>query len=264
MTTMTEVKPEWICKGSDPYGPYAEFKLGCVIQRMRWLNPGDFFMGSPVTEAGREKIETRHKVTLTRGFWLGETACTQLLWLQATGHNPAKFKNNNKPVEQVSWNDTVGIIEQLNQQNPAMKLRLPSEAEWEYACRAGTQTPFSFGENIAPEQVNYNGNYPYTGKPGLFRNHTVEVKTLPPNPAGLYEMHGNTWEWCQDYYQEDLGGDPVIDPKGPDHGEFRLMRGACWYDQAARTRSASRNTGRQFLRIPFLSFRFARNDEPFQ
>ena len=109
-----------------------------------------------------------------------------------------------------------------------MNARLPTEAEWEYACRAGTNTPFSFGDNITPEQVNYDGNYPYAdGKKGLYREKTVPVKSLPANAWGLYEMHGNVWEWCQDWYG-DYPAEPVTNPEGSQAGVERVVRGGSW------------------------------------
>ena len=115
-------------------------------------------------------------------------------------------------MERVSWNDVQGFLARINELVPGLDLVLPTEAEWEYACRAGTETPFSFGETITPEQVNYNGDYPYAGgKKGLYRQETVPVASLPANPWGLYEMHGNVWEWCADG-QRSYTADAVTDP----------------------------------------------------
>jgi formylglycine-generating enzyme len=131
---------------------------------------------------------------------------------------------------------------------------LPTEAQWEYACRAGTTTPFSFGENITPEQVNYEGNYPYArGETGLYRKKTVPVKSLPPNPWGLYEMHGNVWEWCSDWYG-DYPAESVVDPDGPPSGTDRVLRGGSWINSGGLTRSADRvrpESGNRNSRIGF-------------
>ncbi len=114
----------------------------------------------------------------------------------------------------------------MNTLFPDLHARLPTEAQWEYSCRAGTQTPFSFGENITPEHVNYHGEHPYAGsKNGQYRQKTVPVKSLPPNPWGLFEMHGNVWEWCTDWYEKVYPKQAVTDPSGPDDGTSRVLRG---------------------------------------
>lgn len=256
--------PYAVCHGTDQWGPYVELDLGFIKTRMRAVAPGQFMMGSPGSELGRREHETYHQVTLTRRFWLCETACPQRLWKEVMGSHSFWFPGDDRPVEMVCWNDTQDFMAAINRRFRGLKLRLPTEAEWEYACRANTQTPFSFGETITPVQVNYNGNFPYAGaEEGLYRTHTVNVKTLPPNPWGFYEMHGNTWEWTHDFYQSDLGTVPVIDPRGPADGTHKVMRGACWFDHASTTRSADRDIGLKTLRIPFLGFRFARDDVPF-
>ena len=128
---------------------------------------------------------------------------------------------------------------------PGLDLRLPTEEEWEYACRAGTTKPFSFGENITPEQVNYDGGYPYSGgKKGKNRGETVEVGSFPCNDWGLYEMHGNVWEWCSDWYGEYPLG-PVVDPTGPEGGGLRVLRGGSWIDDGGNVRSADRGGDRR-------------------
>ena len=232
-----------------------------VCQRFRWILPGSFLMGSPESEVDREPWggdETQHRVTLTHGFWLTDTACTQALWQAVMGNNPSDFASDlGLPVEYVSWLDVQQFIERLNVLFPDLQARLPSEAQWEYACRAGTQTPFSFGGNITPEQVNYDGNYPYAGgSKGLCRQRTVPVKSLPPNPWGLYEMHGNVWEWCSDWY----GGyreQEVINPKGPDQGNSRVVRGGSWNSSARSTRSANRHGNEPDFRDFMIGFRLA-------
>ena len=157
-------------------------------------------MGSPESEPERYDYEgPQHQVTLSQGFWMFDTAVTQALWQAVMDNNPSKFKDPDKPVENVSWDDCQRFLVKLNVRVPGLELTLPTEAQWEYACRAGTQTPFYFGDNITPEQVNYNGNYPYVGaETGLYRRETVTVKELPCNDWGLYQMHGNVREWCLD------------------------------------------------------------------
>ncbi len=237
------IPPVWASAwGQDAFGFFADLLVHDVRQRFRWIAPGSFLMGSPESEAERYADEIQHPVTLTNGFWLADTACTQALWQAVMNGNPSDFTGDpNLPVESVSWLDVQQFIERMDALFPELRTRLPSEAEWEYACRAGKQTPFSFGSNITPEQVNYHGGYPYAGgKTGLYRGKIVPVKSLPPNPWGLYEMHGNVWEWCADWY-EDYPKQAVIDPAGPDDGERRVVRGGCWRYFARYTRSAGRD-----------------------
>ena len=220
--------------GDDEYGLWAEFHLPLagaerpVIQRLRWIEPGTFLMGSPEDEPQRSYNEgPQHLVRLTWGYWLADTACTQALWLAVLGDNPSRFTGDpERPVEQVDWRRVQGFLRALEGLLPGVSADLPTEAEWEYACRAGTATPFSFGATITPEQVNYDGNYPYAGgEPGLYRETTVPVKSLPANPWGLYEMHGN-----------------VDDPTGPlaDDDQPRMVRGGSWIRHAWLARSAVR------------------------
>ena len=157
------------------------------------------------------------------------------------GENPSRFSDDPRnPVENVSWDDAQQFITKLNQRYPNLNACLPSEAQWEYACRAGTTTAFSFGDNITPEQVNYNGTYPYSdGKRGLNRERTVPVASLPPNPWGLYEVHGNVWEWCEDWHGDNQTH-LQMDPRGSDNGANRVLRGGSWIDEGGYVRSASR------------------------
>ncbi|MCP4695392.1 MAG: SUMF1/EgtB/PvdO family nonheme iron enzyme [Gammaproteobacteria bacterium] len=252
-------KSAWADKlDRDKYGVFADFSIRGVIQRMRWIKPGRFMMGSPESEAQRNKDERLHEVILSRGFWLADTVCTQALWQAIMGKNPSCFQGEEKPVENVSWEDVTAFILQLNEEKPGLELCLPAETEWEYACRAGTDTPFWFGNNISPKQVNYNGNYPYVGgKKGVFRDETVEVKTLPCNAWGLYQMHGNVREWCADWYGS-YPDKPVTDPIDPDSGSGRVMRGGSWADGGQNLRSAYRFRHLPGDRPMSLGFRFAR------
>ena len=185
--------PDWAARhGLDAFGRWAEIEVDGVVQRLRWLPPVEFRMGSPEDEPERRDNETGHPVVLTRGLWLADTACTQALWQAVVGETPSGFKGAERPVERVSWEDVVErFLPALNARLPGLEARLPSEAEWEYGCRAGTETPFAFGATITTGQVNFDGNYPYAGAPkGEYREQTVEVKALPANAWGLYQMHG--------------------------------------------------------------------------
>jgi sulfatase modifying factor 1 len=250
--------PQWEGElGYDNAGLYSDLIIKGIIQRCRWLPPGIFVMGSPSSEKKRHDSETQHQVTLTQGFWLADSACTQALWKAVMGDNPAFFTTNeNNPVEQVSWDDVQNFIKKLNILIPGLGIQLPTEAQWEYACRAGTATPFSFGETITSEQVNYDGNVPYAdGKKNGCREKTVEVKSLPANSWGLYEMHGNVWEWCVDWY-DDFSVIPVIDPLGSDTGSSRVLRGGSWSNYGWRTRSANRGWYAPVNRDNYIGFRF--------
>jgi sulfatase modifying factor 1 len=228
---------------------------------MRLILPGEFMMGSPANEPERDDDEQLHEVMLTRGFWLADTACTQALWQAVMGKNPSYFKGAQRPVEEVSWDNCQAFIKKINALKPGLNLRLPSEAEWEYACRAGTRTPFWFGDNINPEQVNYDGNYPYAdGEEGKFREETVEVKSLPCNGWGLYQMHGNVWEWCSDWYG-DYPTESLIDPGGPSSGSSRVLRGGSWIYFGGFCRSAYRLRLDPAYRSFSTGFRLARGQK---
>jgi formylglycine-generating enzyme required for sulfatase activity len=262
--------PPWASAWSrDRYGLWVAFTVEGtgglrVTQRLRWIPPGRFLMGSPEDEPERWNPEgPQHAVTMANGFWLFDTACTQALWQAVMSDNPSRFQSVDRPVEQVSWDDVQEFLTRINGRVPGLELRLPSEAEWEYACRAGTKTPFSFGDTITPEQVNYNGSYPYAGgKEGLYRGETVPVTKLPANPWGLYEMHGNVDEWCEDHWHSSYEGAPAdgrawIDATA-ETGADRVIRGGSWFGFARYVRSAYRFRLVPGSRIVYLGFRCAR------
>jgi formylglycine-generating enzyme required for sulfatase activity len=224
--------------------PRKEPSAGDLIQnslgmKFAWCPPGTFMMGSPSSEAERGDDESQHRVTLTKGFYLGIHAVTQAQWRAVMGSNPSNFKGDHLPVEQVSWDMCQEFCPKLGQKD-GKRYRLPTEAEWEYACRAGTTTPFYFGETISTDQVNYDGNHPYgKGKQGPYRQKTTAVGSFPPNAWGLHDMHGNVLEWCQDWYGPYPAGN-IVDPQGDGEGEARVLRGGSWDDSARICRLACR------------------------
>ncbi|WP_199230834.1 formylglycine-generating enzyme family protein [Azospirillum sp. TSO5] len=250
--------------GWDEIGAWVTFAINDVTQRLRWIPPGRFLMGSPDDEQERDDDEgPQHLVMLSRGYWLFDTACTQALWRAVMGENPSRFTGDDRrPVERVSWNDVQGFLKRLNGWVPGLDLCLPTEAQWEHACRAGTTTPFSFGATITPEQANYNGNSPYADGPkGLYRKSTASVGSLPPNAWGLYEMHGNVWEWCADG-QRDYTAEEATDPRGPESaGADRVLRGGSWNSHARFARAACRYGYHPDDRNYLIGFRCARVQE---
>ena len=249
--------------GEDQYGLWMTFNYKGVRHLFRWCEPGTFLMGSPKDEPQRGSDETQHPVTLSRGFWIAETPVTQALWeifmgKIFMGNNPSRFKGAELPVDSVNWDDAQRFINKLNGMKPELQLCLPTEAQWEYACRAGTTTPFYFGDNITTDQVNYDGNYPYNrGRKGEYRHRTVEVKSLPPNAWGLYQMHGNVYEWCQDWYKTQYPSQPVTDPQGAASGAGRVLRGGSCFRHGGYCRSANRYHNDSAFRNLNCGFRLA-------
>jgi uncharacterized protein (TIGR02996 family) len=234
---------ELLAAGVRPCVPRQTIALAKGVEMtFAWIPPGTFLMGSPPEEPERSEDETLHEVTLRQGFYLGIHAVTQAQWRAVMGNNPSRFKGKNRPVEQVSWDDCQEFIAKLSQRD-GKRFGLPSEAEWEYACRAGTTTPFHFGETISPDQANYNGNYPYNkGAKGEYRNRTMSVGSFPPNAWGLFDLHGNVWEWCQDEYTsyEDQNTKSILDTEN--EGEnARVLRGGSWIYVPWNCRAATRS-----------------------
>ena len=221
------------------------------------IPPGEFLMGSPEDEPGRRNDEKQHRVTISRAFYMQTTQVTQGQWEKLMGDNPSHFKDGgeNCPVEQVSWDDVQKFIKKLNETGETDKYRLPTEAEWEYACRAGTTTPFYFGECLSTDEANYDGKYPLGDCPkGEYREKTVPVRSFPPNDWGLYDMHGNVWEWCRDWYG-DYPSETVTDPGGPSTGSYRVARGGCRIISAEYCRSANRSFYSPGYRLDYYGFR---------
>ena len=202
-----------------------------------WCPPGTFWMGSPEDEKNRHDDETRHRVTLTKGFWIGKYAVTQTLWVAVMDSNPSRFRDDDLPVAGVSWEDCQRFCQKSS--TPWWQFRLPTEAEWEYACRAGTKTAFSTGDKLDSSKANFGGDDPYLWG-GVFGSPTKEVGSYLPNAWGLYDVHGNVEEWCHDWYGEYSIG-AVTDPSGPAAGLERVVRGGSWCGLGSMScRSAAR------------------------
>ena len=252
------VQPQWAERmRTDQYGLYADLMFKGVTQRFRWIQPGNFLMGS--LEGDTERLEKEcplHKVILTEGYWLADTACSQALWLAVMDNNPSEFKGIERPVEKVTWNDVGSFLEKLNSENRDVAFALPTEAQWEFACRAGSDTPFSFGEDLTIHQANYNSDYSGTDaeKDG-YRAKTVEVKALPCNEWGLYQMHGNIYEWCLDRYSNYPRESP-IDPLGST-GAYQVLRGGSWFTSSWDCRSAARGWSKSDYGHDWAGFRLS-------
>ncbi len=264
-----------------------------VAYRLRWSPPGSFTTGSPkpereeavrplkesIAKAGagnqekssvkyernilelREEAlakETQRQVTLTQGFWILETEVTQQMWKSVMGYNPSEFVGADLPVEQVSWSVCQEFVARLNELGLApvgARFALPTEAQWEYACRAGTTTPFYWGDSLNGDKANCNGYYSYgTKKRGEFSQETKPVQSYPANPWGLFDMHGNVAEWCEDWFG-DLTSGSVTDPCGCNRGERRAIRGGSCKQEALFCRSAAREGGDETW-MSCVGFRF--------
>jgi len=241
------------------------------------INGGVFTMGSPANEPERDNDEgPQHQVTLS-GFYMEKYEVTQKEYQKIMGTNPSNFKGDNLPVENVSWYDAIEYCNKRSEKEGltptylrngdnvtwnrnANGYRLPTEAEWEYACRTGTKTPFSTGNNITTSQANYNGNNPYNNSAkGEYRRKTLPVGSFAPNGWGLYDMHGNVFEWCWDQYYKYTSREPQTDPIGEVSGDYRVNRGGGWFNTAAIIRSANRNGSSPSERNSNLGFRLVRN-----
>jgi formylglycine-generating enzyme required for sulfatase activity len=232
-----------------------KFLTNTIGMKYVLIPAGSFTMGSPPEEAGRDDDEKLHEVTISKPFYLQTTEVTQGQWKRVMRANPSRFKEcgDDCPVENVSWDDAQKFIKRLNEMegNNKFKYRLPTEAEWEYACRARNNTPFSFKGDAS--KLNEYGWYSSNSE-----RQTHPVKTLKPNLLGLYDMHGNVWEWCQDRYG-DYPSSPITDPKGPAASLGRVFRGGGWYGDAQDCRVADRYYFPPVFRNLALGFRLARS-----
>jgi formylglycine-generating enzyme required for sulfatase activity len=208
---------------------------------------GAFVMGSPPGEKGRDDAEGPQRTVTIPRFFMGRFQVTQAQYEAVMGENPSYFEGDNRPVEDVSWDDAFAFCKKLSQQT-GRPYRLPSEAEWEYACRAGTTTPFYFGPTITTDLVNHYGYHtygPYAAEPiGEYRRETTEVGSFPPNGFGLYDMHGNIWEWCHDVWHSNYQGAPTDGSAWREGNPYwqrrRILRGGYWISSPRECRSANR------------------------
>jgi formylglycine-generating enzyme required for sulfatase activity len=258
---------DWmLVEGQDAHGRWADVRINGVTQRLRWIAPGDFWMGQTVAEFKRfygddakdvdfDAISRwRRAVSIPHGFWLADTACTQALWTALVGKNPSGFLGDPElPVENVSWEDVNKVfLPALNrwfEDKGKVTAALPSEQQWEYACRAGSDFAYSFGEMLSTAQANYDGRHPPPGgEVGENRGRTLPVKALPANRWGLYQMHGNVREWC---------ADTASRGEFRDEGQLASVRGGSWYEQARTARSAFRGFDGPTVRHVYNGFRWA-------
>ncbi|WP_395795461.1 SUMF1/EgtB/PvdO family nonheme iron enzyme [Aquimonas sp.] len=252
------------------FGIYTDLQLGRALQRFRWIAPGEFWMGSTDAERARITDESfanwskneapRHRVQLSRGYWLADTPCTQAFWSALLQNNPSALKDDpQRPVESVSWDEVQGALQALSALLPeACSADLPTEAEWEYACRAGTTTAFSTGDELRATQARYSGEDLF-GRGGG-EHGTAPVASFPANPWGLFDMHGNVMEWCRDGLRTYSDAE-VLDPEGP-VGAARALRGGSWFYDARGCRSAYRYAFEPDSRDGYLGFRLVLRSNP--
>ena len=227
---------------------------------MIWVEAGSFEMGSPDDEVGRSNDEKLHQVVLTKGYWLGKSEVTQGQYKTVTGENPSWTQGMELPVEKVSWLEALSFCAKINElEKNAGRLpegyeySLPSEAQWEYACRAGTSTPLNSGSELSPDNMDkvgwYQGNSCLQIQP---------VENKQKNSWGFYDMHGNVWEWCSDWYSSTYYENaPMVDPTGPETGGRRVLRGGSWNDSMEDCRSAVRYYFNPNERANYTGFRLA-------
>jgi formylglycine-generating enzyme required for sulfatase activity len=265
------------------------------IPEMILVKGGTFIMGSPPEESNSFHDERpQYEVTLT-DFYMGKYQITQKEWKEVMENSPGNFSGDELPVEKVSWYDALVFCNKLSMKkglHPAYSIagstdpadwgaapvypaanaawdaveivkgangyRLPTEAQWEYACRAGTTTPFNTGENVTADQANYDGRYPYRKFPqGVYRQATTPVGSFDPNAWGLYDMHGNVWEWCWDWHGS-YAGHAQTDPHGAVTGSYRVARGGSWNNNGRFLRSASRGSSAPAFRDTIIGLRIVR------
>lgn len=250
-----------------------------IDMKLAHIPAGTFMMGSPPREAERDDKEERHEVTISKPFYIGVYEVKQSEYVEVMKgsrdfRDRSKFKGDDNPVENVEWLKAKQFCQRLTarseEQSAGRKYRLPTEAEWEYACRAGTSTTFCFGDSLSADQANFNGNYPAgDGAPGKYLRQTAPVGSYQPNSFGLHDVHGNVAEWCADWYDPEYYFDsPDEDPLGPPFGVvatkftnngnenfFVVVRGGCWVDDGRACRSAYRFRGMPNTQYRLIGFR---------
>jgi formylglycine-generating enzyme required for sulfatase activity len=240
--------------------PVRSFDLGDGVALDFVLVPaGSFTMGSPINEEGHNDDELQHSVTISRSLYMGRFPVTQEQHQTVLGSNPSYFPGATNPVEMVSWFDAISFCELLAERF-GKAFRLPSEAEWEYACRGETVTAFNTGDRLSTDQANFDGRLgPGSAQAGLSRRSTTPVDMFASNTWGLHDMHGNVWEWCNDWYDA-YPNALVVDPRGPAEGSIRILRGGSWFHGAADARSAQRDALDPGRRHGIYGFRVAFNE----
>ena len=245
----------------------AKSVTNAIGMKLILIPTGSFQMGSPAEEAGRRENEgPRHDVAIAKPFYLGVYPVTQGEYQRIMADNPSQFHVNAEggpehPVERVSWLQAVEFCRRLTElpeeKEAGRAYQLPTEAEWEYACRAGTAGPFSFGGKLGPRQANFDGQFPYGDAPkGTVLGRTSKVGSYSSNNFGLCDMHGNVWEWCADWYDASCyPPTPRKDPAGPKRGLLRVLRGGSWRNHAVTCRAAYRNALAPNLRDMYTGFR---------
>jgi formylglycine-generating enzyme required for sulfatase activity len=260
----------WYYVAGQRHWPETVLDLGNNVQMRLVLIPaGKFMMGSSATEVDRSSNEgPQHEVTISKPFYMGVFEVTQEQYEQIMGQNPSTFKGAKNPVENVSWNDAVKFCRKLSART-GKKVMLPTEARWEYACRAGTTTAFHTGDELKPGQANAG----FPSNPGVWDKimawvgkflpqkattiQTTPAGSFPPNGFGLYDMHGNVWEWCSDWYDDSYANAKNQDPTGPDSGTIRFPRGGGWSRDPLYCRSAFRDWSSSGIRDLNIGFRVA-------
>ncbi len=286
--TAAPVRPAWATAvGKDRCGYHATVRIGTFSQRMRWIPPGSYVMGCEIGEEKwsfdyetarfkktgailefRVRNESAHPVSITRGFWMADTEVTQELWQLVMGENPSHCNDNvRNPVDSISWTSTQEFLRKVSLAVKGCEARLPTEAEWEYACRAGTLTRWWWGDD--PKQFTKNeniadasfrkGNYirmelAMVENDGFMQS--APVASFRPNPWGLYDMSGNVAEWCSDWYSGDHEVSHLVDPVGAPRGEHRIVRGGRWFEGVHEARSAYRTSNKPDAQKTSLGMRF--------
>lgn len=215
---------------------------------------GNFLMGSPETEGPNDE-RPQHRVTVA-AFDIGKYEVTQAQYKALMGVNPSEYQGDNLPVENVSWNDAKEFCARLSRLT-GRQYRLLSEAEWEYACRAGTKTIFAFGNSLSSKQANFDGHVPYNAPVGVYRSQTAPVGSYPPNAFGIYDMHGNVWEWCEDTYHTNYNGAPTDGAAWVEKSGEKVVRGGSWLSNGSALRSAVRDKMDVGGRFSAVGFRVA-------